>query len=286
MSEPVVREVEAHTMHCMEIWGGNKAVESAIATPGLDIYVYSAPYKDEDHGGDVHYVSLCGGGIITRLILADVSGHGESVASFSDGLRTLMRRNINNKSQKQLVRALNRQFTELAQMRRFATALIATYLATSDRLSVCNAAHPRPLWYRAQTGAWSLMTHETTGSIDSPSNLPLGIDEEMNYDQSAVKLDTGDVVIFYTDALMEAPSPSGAMLGEEGLLQIARGVDRSDPARLGRALVEAVARHRGGVEADDDVTLLVLHHNGGPPRRASIAEKVDVYAKVFGLKRV
>src|SRR5882757_735567 len=122
-------------MRCMEIWGGNQAVESAIATPGLDIWVFSEPYQSDDQGGDVHYVSLCGGGIITRLIIADVSGHGEKVGEFSDALRTLMRRNINKKSQEGLVRALNRQFAELAQLRRFATAVVATYLATDDSLA-------------------------------------------------------------------------------------------------------------------------------------------------------
>ena len=148
--EPLDGPPEHHTMHCMEIWGGNKAVLEAIATPGLDIWVYSEPYQAAVHGGDVHYVTLCGGGIITRLIVADVSGHGEAVAKFSDALRTLMRRNINSKSQKRLVKALNRQFTELAQLRRFATAVIATYLATTDRLAICNAAHPRPIWYRGR----------------------------------------------------------------------------------------------------------------------------------------
>ena len=53
-----------------------------------------------------------------------------------------MRRNINKKSQKRLVHALNRQFTELAQLQRFATAIVATYLATTDSLA---SATPRIL---------------------------------------------------------------------------------------------------------------------------------------------
>ena len=274
---------ETHTMHCMEIWGGFKAVREAIATPGLDIWVFSEPYQAEAHGGDVHYVSLCGGGIITRLIIADVSGHGESVAKFSDALRTLMRRNINSKSQKRLVKSLNRQFTELAQLQRFATAVVATYLATTDRLAICNAAHPRPIWFQAETRTWSLLTHE---AAESAMNLPLGVDKDSTYDQFTVRLERGDIVVFYTDALTEAMAPSGAMLGEEGLLAIARGLDLRSPGQIGSALLEGIRGHREGVAADDDVTLLVLHHNGGPPRKPSIGEKLDIYAKVFGLKNV
>jgi phosphoserine phosphatase RsbU/P len=270
----------------MEIWGGNRAVEEQIATPGLDIFVFSEPYHAHVQGGDVHYVSLCGGGIITRFIIADVSGHGEKVASFSDALRTLMRRNINSKSQKRLVKALNRQFTELAQLQRFATAVVATYLATTDRLSVCNAAHPRPIWYRASSSQWSILTHEVVESVQSAMNLPLGIDEDSTYDQFTVPLGPGDLVVFYTDALTEAMDPSGSMLGEEGLLAIARGLDLTQPINFGPALLEAIRNHRAGSAADDDVTLLVLHHNGGPPRKPSVIEKLDIYAKVFGLKSV
>ncbi len=274
------------TMHCMEIRGSNRAVASSLRTPGLDLWVFSQPYHAEDRGGDVHYVSLCGGGIITRIIVADVSGHGAAVGEFSDALRDLMRRNINSKSQRRLVKALNRQFTELAQLRRFATAIVATYLATSDRLSICNAAHPRPLWFRAATRTWSLLTHESAASAQPGSNLPLGVDEETPYEQFVVHLDRGDHVVIYTDALMEAMDPAGAMLGESGLLRLIQGLDLDTPDRLGRALLGAVRDYRAGGAAEDDETLVVLRHDGGPPRRPSIGEKLDVYAKVFGLKGV
>ena len=271
-----------HTMHCMEIRGGNRAVEGAVRTPGLDLWVFSQPYHADDRGGDVHYVSVCGGGIITRMIVADVSGHGATVGEFSGQLRDLMRRNINDKSQKRLVGSLNRQFSELAQLKVFATAIVATYLATTDRLAVCNVAHPRPLRFRASTGSWSVLTDEAAPG----SNLPLGLDSGTKYEQFTVQLEPGDYVIIYTDALIEAADASDSLLGENGLLEIARGLDPSAPDRLGPGLVEGVRRHRSGVAAEDDVTLLVLHHNGGPPRKPSIGEKLDVYAKVFGLKTV
>jgi phosphoserine phosphatase RsbU/P len=273
-------------LHCMEIRGGNGVVEEAVATPGLDAWVYSRPHEGAAGGGDVHYVSLCGGGVITRLIVADVSGHGAAVAEVSTTLRALFRENINRKSQTRLVRALNRQFTALAQLQRFATAVVATYLATRKRLSVCNAGHPRPLWYRAEAGEWAVLTRGSGEPDEAAPNLPLGLDEETAYDQFAVPLGRGDVVLFFTDALTEAADPAGRMLGEGGLLALARGLDMADPRGVGPALLAGVERHRGGHPADDDVTLLALHHNAGGPRRLSIGEKLDVYAKVFGLKAV
>lgn len=271
---------DGHAMRCMEIHGGSQAVEFSVATPGLDAWVYSLPHEGADNGGDVHYLSLCGGGVITRAVVADVSGHGAEVAGFSGSLRGLMRSNINTKSQTRLVRALNRQFSALAQMKRFATAVVATYLATRRRLTVCNAGHPRPLWFRAGSREWRILDE----SVGETGNLPLGIDDESAYRQFTVTLGRGDLVLIYTDALTEAADPSGHMLGEDGLLGLARGLDATRPRELGPALLAAVHGHRGGRPADDDITLLTFHHNAGGPRRLSIGEKIDVYAKVFGLK--
>jgi sigma-B regulation protein RsbU (phosphoserine phosphatase) len=232
-------------------------------------------------------VTLCGGGVITRLVVADVSGHGASVSEFSTSLRSLLRKNINQKSQKRLVEKLNRQFAEMAGMQRFATALVMTYLATSDRLSICNAGHPQPLFYRAGERAWSLLSQELV-EHDGAVNLPLGLDEDTSYQTVDIELGPGDLLAFYTDALSEAADATGKLLGEAGLLEAARGLDLSDarPETIGPALLEAVARHRGHRAAEDDVTLVILHHNARATPRLSLGQKVDVYAKVFGLKPV
>ena len=74
---------DQQTLHCMEIWGGIEPVEPTVRTPGLDLWVFSQPFEGDEQGGDVHYVTLCGGGLITRIVVADVSGHGSSVAEFS-----------------------------------------------------------------------------------------------------------------------------------------------------------------------------------------------------------
>jgi phosphoserine phosphatase RsbU/P len=278
---------EQHTLQCMEIWGGIEPVERTVATPGLDLWVFSQPFGGDEQGGDVYYLTLCGGGLITRMVVADVSGHGSSVAEFSSSLRSLLRKNINQKSQNRLVERLNRQFAEMAEMQRFATALVITYLASTDRLSVCNAGHPRPLFYRASEGTWSFLTPRA-GSRDDGGNLPLGLDETTRYQTFDLTLGHGDLAVLYTDALTEAADPSGKLLGEAGLLAVAATLDPaiSSPGAIGSALLSAVGRHRGPASAEDDVTMIVLHHNAAGPRRLSVAQKVDVYAKVFGLKSV
>src|SRR5439155_1660276 len=160
----------------------------------------------------------CGGGAITRLIVADLSGHGASAAGAALGLRALMRKNINRKDQARLVRALNRQFLAQSQLRRFATAVVATYLTARDTLTVCNAGHPRPLWYHAAAGTWEVVT-TGDGPGGAVADLPLGIDGATPYSQRDLPLGRGDLVVLYTDALVETTDPAGKPLQEAGLLE-------------------------------------------------------------------
>ena len=59
--------------------------------PGLRVWVHSTPFGPGAAGGDVHYVSVCPSCIVSRIALADVSGHGRAVVSLSAKLRELWR---------------------------------------------------------------------------------------------------------------------------------------------------------------------------------------------------
>jgi serine phosphatase RsbU (regulator of sigma subunit) len=278
--------MDGQRLACMEIWGGSHAADAAVATPGLDLWVNSRPHEGAAGGGDVHYVSLCGGGVITRFVLADVAGHGASAAELARDLRDLMRRNINRKSQDRFVKQLNRQFGELARVGRFATAVVATYLTKGDSLTICNAGHPRPLWFRSATRDWIVIDAQAGDRSSTLADLPLGIDASAAYSQASIVLGRGDLVLFYTDALTEATSPDGNMLGQAGFVEMVRELIPSDPRGLVPALLERHDRYRGHRPADDDLTVLLLHHNAGSRRRLTILEQLNVYAKVFHLKRV
>ena len=118
----------------MEIRGGSRAVEESFDTPGLDAWIFSRPFEGADSGGDLHYVSLCGGGLITRLVIADVSGHARTGRRFLPcAPRPDAEEHQHQRIRPGLSRALNRQFGEMAQSRRFATAVVATYLANLRR---------------------------------------------------------------------------------------------------------------------------------------------------------
>jgi len=253
-------------MTCMEVWGGNTATDNGVVMAGLDAWVYSRPHGDAAGGGDVHYVSSCATGRITRLLLADVSGHGLGVAEVAGKLRAMMRRYVNFVEQTRLVQAINQDFSALAEAGCFATAVVVTFWGPTRYVMLCNAGHPRPLWYRAKTKSWIAIEPEALGKAEGSErgglmNIPLGIAAPTTYDQFGLRLRVGDLLLLYTDALIEAIAPDGKRLREAGLLEMVRGLDATRPEQLIPALLARLGEFRGGVPADDDETVLLLRPN-------------------------
>ena len=184
---------ESQRMQCMEVWGGNVRVERHFQMPGLDVWISCEPEGQANAGGDVYYLSSCASGRITRILLADVSGHGERVAGTAAGLRDLMRRNINVIRQGRFVADMNRQFAAANGDGRFATAVVSSFFAPTQSLSLCNAGHPNPLLFRAARREWTTLdlTAAPQDSAESVTDLPLGVIDQVGYQELKLHLDKG-----------------------------------------------------------------------------------------------
>ena len=268
-------------MQCMEVWGGSQLTARGVQLGGLDAWVYSKPYHEARSGGDVYYASSCATGRITRLLLADVAGHGTPVAAAAADLRTLMRRFVNRLDQAEFVRLLNQQFGALSREGVFATAIVSTFFEPSRRLTVCNAGHPRPLLYRTVQRQWDFLGQEGPAGPPGPRNLPLGILDLTDYDQFDLELEPGDCLLGYTDALIESRDADGEMLGEAGLLRITRLLGDLEPQQLIETLVAEIAERHPENLSGDDATVLVLRATGRP-LRFSLREKLGAMVRFAG----
>lgn len=249
-------------MQCMEVWGGSQLTAQGVEFGGLDAWVYSKPYGKAHAGGDVYYASSCATGRISRLLLADVAGHGTKVAETAADLRTLMRQFVNRLDQSEFVRLLNQQFAALPRTGAFATAVVTTFFEPSRRLTICNAGHPRPLLFCAAQRHWDFVGDNSPVQRAAPSNIPLGLYEGAEYEQFDVELGAGDCLVTYTDALIEARVGDGEMLGEEGVLSIVRSLGDIPPDKLTAALLAEIEERYPAGLAEDDVTVLVVRANG------------------------
>jgi len=269
-------------LDCLEVWGGSKGMDTALAVTGLDVWAWSQP-ADTVAGGDLCFVSMCACAEVSRFLVADVTGHDAESARIADRLRRLMRRHINKPDQSRLAGAINRDFDGMARHGKFATALLATFFPPTRHLMICNAGHPRPLWYQTREQRWTFLDPHDEQALKDVTNLPFGIVADTPYAQFAVKLSPGDQVLIHTDGLTEATTRENKMLGEKGLRRLIESLDPAAPHELLPRLRSALRRRTDGRLDHDDLTVLQLRANGGQPTRKSITQRLKLTARMLGL---
>jgi sigma-B regulation protein RsbU (phosphoserine phosphatase) len=252
-------------MHCMEVWGGNTAIDKWFELPGLNAWVFSDPHGRSTGGGDVYYISSCASGRITRILLADVSGHGEGASDIAIGLRELMRDHVNLIHQSKFVRAINREFTDSDFTGKFATAVIGTYFAPRRSYEFCSAGHPPPLLYRAATETWTLLDTVVRLEADNSPGFPLGIDAATEYAQQTITLNHGDAVLTYSDAVIESAAANGELLMTEGLLDVVRSTSMRTPETFIAQLVATIRDMAPKNLAGDDTTIMLCQTTDSKP---------------------
>lgn len=263
----------------MEVWGGNGKTQRCFTMPGLKTWVSSEPHQLADGGGDLFYVSSCASGRITRLLLADVSGHGAEASDIAIGLRELMRKNVNMIKQNRFVETMNRQFVSSTGNSTFATALVCTYFAPKRTLAICNAGHPCPLIYRQREGKWQIIDRRppTTTAV---TDVPLGVLEDSTYSHHRITLDVGDLVLCYSDALTESYQANGKPLGERGLAQIADRLKGSEPEFFTTRLFKAIlTEHDGNLQQDDVTAVLFRVENTKPRFQDNLAAPLRIFQR-------
>lgn len=250
MTEPP--PIDRSRLVCTSITGGIGRANRTVETTGLDVSVWSRPHDRADAGGDVHYVSSCASGRITRVVLADVAGHGSDAATRADQLRTAMQRSVNHVQHTGMVGRTNADFVGTGDDGRFATAIFVTYFLPTRSLRICNAGHPPPFRFAGERGRWE--------SLDRPDdrNLPLGLSADQSFRDVELRLGPRDAVLLVTDGLIESRDERGEMLGGNGLAEWLG--ERPPSPQLVRDLHEyAVERAAGPVE--DDLTIVLLQPN-------------------------
>jgi sigma-B regulation protein RsbU (phosphoserine phosphatase) len=240
---------------CSEVWGGNGQIERGLRLPGLDGAVFSQPCLS-GQGGDVYYVTACSAGILSRVYLADVVGHGEQVVHMSNWLYDTLRHRINSHKTDAIFSEVNHHVLQRG-LKAFSTAACITYNAKDGELTYCYAGHPPILRYSAAEKRWETLRAEPKG--DGLRNVAFGVTEYAVYDVGRVQLDPGDVIVMYSDGLTEAPSAERVLFGEERLLEcLESGPDR-DCSEMIADLLSSIRSHAGKDSLDhDDVTVLTF----------------------------
>jgi len=243
---------------CARTWAGSERAASLLELLGMLAWVHSTPAGSSKVGGDVHYVSVCPGCVISRVALADVSGHGKAVSTLSGELRRLMQRYLPELEHDALMCDLNRAVQEGLDGVHYATMVAVGWHNERESLLLANAGHPIPCVFEVERKEWTWLEINPEPRREWPVGVPFGLFACADFDRTAVKLQVGDLVILYSDGVTEATNPAGDELGPEGLMNLVRQLDCSSAESLGVQLPSALRSFRGGAEAADDEAIIVL----------------------------
>ena len=203
--------------------------------------------------------------MVSRVALADVSGHGQAVASLSVKLRELMQKYLTSLEQTSLMRDLNEAVMVELDGVHYATMVAVGFHERRGLLVMTNAGHPPAFWYRANRHEWAWFESRGEENLGGVKGAPLGLLPNVSYDRMIVRPEPGDLIVLYSDGVSEATNPAGTELGRDDLLTLARAIDPSSADAFGRQLVQAVSEFRAGRAPEDDVTVIVLQRLSAQP---------------------
>lgn len=249
-------EERQHRLACMEVWGTNRSVIRTVELPELTAWVYSKPAGGED-GGDVHYLSVCGQAALSRVVLADVSGHGAQVSASAQLLHELMREHINTWDQTEFVRKLNKSFRGCVTRGKYATAVILGILCGSGETAFTSAGHLPSLRYRASSKSWDWLDDGACDRNCGVEGLPVGLIQGTTYRQTLIQLQPEDMLVLYTDGITEAQNGFGDMLGRDRLMTWARMAPIETPSSTGQYLLQRLSEFRGDNFTDDETIIAI-----------------------------
>jgi sigma-B regulation protein RsbU (phosphoserine phosphatase) len=188
------------------------------------------------------------------VLIADASGHGAGPAVVMAMMRTMMRSQFYhalppNPNPGAVLQYLNRNLIDALRPEQFVTAFVGLFNERTRELRYATAGHPAPRWLRAGSGA--------VEPLEVEPSLPLGVVEDYDTFESAVKIRGGDRLILFTDGYSEAFNRKHEMFGTEGIDAALSCCARS-PHALIESINNAVKAFADGLPADDDRTLIAI----------------------------
>jgi len=252
---------------CGEVRGGNGVAHSPVGLPGMRGVLYSRPCVGAS-GGDVHYLSVCGSGLMARVCLADVAGHGPTVAATGREIHAHLQRSVDVIDDRRVLSQLNARL-ERTGLSAMTTAVLATYYPPRRRLTVSYAGHPHGWIYRAAERRWSSLQAATAAVPAGRAfvDLPLGIGFEPAFTRHRFQVSPGDRILLVTDGVLETTSPDGVTLDTHGIERLLQNDTGSASYReLADGLLAALHAHADAAcLAHDDVTFFLGEFVEGPP---------------------
>jgi len=215
------------------------------AIKGIEVAALSKPARIV--GGD-YYDFFCFRDCLQGLAIADVMGKGLPASMLMSNLQASLRiLGPEHDKLDVIVSRLNELFRFNLKLIRFISIFLAAIDQEKDLIHYCNAGHHPPVLWNNSTQSFTLL---------NPTGPAIGLMPEAKYKSETTNFNTGDVLLLYTDGLVEARNKDGEEFGEDRLVQFLKNHNSKNANDILSDLqneLETFAK-----KIDDDLTILVF----------------------------
>jgi phosphoserine phosphatase RsbU/P len=223
--------------------------ESIPYLKGFDIAATTIPAREV--GGDFYDFIFQDENL--QFMIADVSGKGVPAALFMALSRTIVRAcSAPYKKAAERLRCANNMI--VSDSRSVTSGMFVTlFFASLDRrdriLVYANGGHNPPLLLRAAVS--SIETTQVTGAA-------LGMMEDMEYEQRQLTLESGDILLLYTDGIVEAMNDKEEFFGPDRLRSSLAAAAELSAQEILDSILRNLRQFTKGAEQSDDITAIVI----------------------------
>ena len=213
----------------------------------LDIYADIVPAKEV--GGDLYDFFLRDEKFF--FCVGDVSGKGIPASLVMAVTRSVFRSVSNHEdSPGKIMSAMNRSLFDMNDNSMFVTFFCGVIDLANGCMRYCNAGHNPPI-----------MLTDRINMLPVEANLPLGIIQDMDFQEQEMIMSFDDAIFLYTDGLTEAENIRQEQFGEERVKEALHG-HKSSEKHL-ETIKAKVEEFVGEAPQSDDLTMFFIHYLGG-----------------------
>jgi sigma-B regulation protein RsbU (phosphoserine phosphatase) len=184
------------------------------------------------------------------VAVGDVAGKGVAASIVLVMVRSILQLiTASTKDTATLLQWVNRGITGKVDLDHYATLCLATVDSPSGSVELSSAGHLPALVCRAATGELE--------AVEAKS-VPIGVERGTVYTQTRFALGEGDLLVLYTDGIVETMNAQGKQYGRKGLGEAVQRSRELGPAEIAERIGEELLDFAGQARPHDDRTVLVL----------------------------
>jgi len=187
------------------------------------------------------------------IVIGDVSGKGAPAAIYAALVSGILRSHAPiEPGPAEMLSAVNLSLAERRIEAQFVSIIYAVWDDEHRTLQVANSGLPRPV-----------LVHDGKNTVIEATGLPLGLFDDVSYDEFRFKMKPGDMFVCFSDGILDARNRSGELFGRGRVETIIAECAGKSADCVVNSLFKAAAEHSAGVETFDDQTVVAIKVKDG-----------------------